>query len=165
MKQFASLFSGVGYTIAASVIFTTTTFLFKSTSIDIANAMILRLATQACIFGIYAKYYRKYSLLQCNGRRLSAIFNIITSSGTNMAYICALYFLPLSDVNAIKYTYMVWTTIIGVYFFGEPFSFVIVFSTCITVIGLILMTKPELFVSISIQRSSRLITNSVSTSL
>lgn len=143
-------FSGVFYMIAANVIFTSYTFLFKSMSIDIANTMILRQATQALIFGIYAKYYKRYRLLKCNGRRLSAIFNVVTSCTTNITYTIALYFLPLSDLNAIKHTYMIWTTILGIYFLKESFSCIIVLSTLIAVTGLTLTTKPELFVSLCI---------------
>ncbi|CAF2974078.1 unnamed protein product, partial [Rotaria sp. Silwood2] len=44
--------------------------------------------------------------------------------GTNFTYLAALYFIPLSDLNTIRYTYIVWAAILSVIFFKERFKIV-----------------------------------------
>jgi len=65
---------------------------------------------------------------------------------TNMSYSIALYFLPLSDLNAIKHTHMIWTAVLSVCFLRDSFSFITVGSVLLAMAGLTLATQPDLFV-------------------
>ena len=147
--QVLTKFSGIFYLIAANFIFTCYTFAFKTMPMDIANAMIIRQGVQAFIFGTYARYYKKYKLLEHNGHTFTAILNILTSSGTNMSYMIALYFLPLSTLNTIKHTYMIWAAILSIGFLKDRFSCITFCSVLLALLGLTLTTEPELFIDAS----------------
>jgi drug/metabolite transporter (DMT)-like permease len=67
------------------------------------------------------------------------------SSGTNLAYIAAFYFLPLSDLNTIKYSYIVWAAILSVIFLKDPFKFINGCALVLTVVGIVLATKSQFF--------------------
>ena len=145
--QVLSRFSGIFYLMAANVIFTCYTFAFKTMPLDIANTMVIRQAVQAFIFGTYARYYKQYKLFEHNEHKFAAILNVLTSSGTNISYMTALYFLPLSTLNAIKHTYMIWAAILPTWFLRDKFSPTIFCSVLLAVAGLTLTTKPDVLVS------------------
>jgi drug/metabolite transporter (DMT)-like permease len=60
----------------------------------------------------------------------------------------ALYFLPLSDLNAIKHTYMIWAAVLSICFLGDSFSFITACSVLLAMVGLTLTTQSDLFVGV-----------------
>ncbi|CAF3732119.1 unnamed protein product [Rotaria magnacalcarata] len=137
--------SGIWYTVVANFIFSCCTFSLKLIPADMFDIMIARFIIQSIVFGIYAAFYKHYSVFHTNGQPLACMLNIFMSSGTNLSYLAALYFIPLSDINTIKYTYIVWAAVLSVIFLKDRFKFINGISLCLTLIGLILATRPHFF--------------------
>ncbi len=132
--------------VAAGMVFSCCTFALKLIPADTFDIMIVRFLVQTVIFGIYANFYKHYNLFSANGQPLACSLNIVMSCLTNLTYFSALYFLPLSDLNTIKYTDIVWASILAVIFFKDRFKIVNGVSLILTFVGLILATKPYLFI-------------------
>ena len=109
------------------------------------DIMIVRFLIQAVVFGSYARFYKHYDVFGTNGQPLASALNVIMSSGTNLTYLAAFYFLPLSDLNTIKYTYIVWAAILSVIFLKDRFTFINGISLLLALVGLIFATKAEFF--------------------
>ncbi|CAF1036590.1 unnamed protein product [Rotaria sp. Silwood1] len=135
--------SGIWYMLAANIIFSCCTFALKLIPADMFDIMITRFLLQSIVFGSYAAFYKHYNVFTTNGQPIACTLNILMSSGTNLTYLAAFYFLPLSDLNAIKYTYIVWAAILSVIFFKEHFKVVNAIALILTIVGLILATKPQ----------------------
>ena len=75
------------------------------------DIMIVQFLIQSVVFGSYAAFYKRYNGFDTNGQPIDCALNILMSSGTNLSYLAAFYFLPLSDLNTIKYSYIVWAAI------------------------------------------------------
>ncbi|CAF1105475.1 unnamed protein product [Adineta steineri] len=138
--------SGIWYMLTANIIFCCGTFILKLIPADMFDIMIIRFSVQAIVFGSYAAFYKHYNLFDTNGQPIASALNVLMSSGTNLSYLAAFYFLPLSDLNTIKYTYIVWAAILSVIFLKDRFKFVNGISLTLTVAGLILATKPHFFI-------------------
>ncbi|UJR23402.1 hypothetical protein I4U23_026410 [Adineta vaga] len=103
-------------------------------------------SVQSIVFGAYAAFYKHYKVFDTNGQPIASALNILMSSGTNLTYLAAFYFLPLSDLNTIKYTYIVWSAILAVIFLKDRFKIVNGISLTLTIAGLVLATKPHFFI-------------------
>jgi drug/metabolite transporter (DMT)-like permease len=132
--------------ISANIIFACGTFSLKLIPADMFDMMIVRFLIQSIVFGSYAAFYKHYSIFNTNGQPIACALNILMSSGTNLSYLAAFYFLPLSDLNTIKYTYIVWAAILSVIFLKDRFKFVNGISLILTLTGCILATKPHFFI-------------------
>jgi drug/metabolite transporter (DMT)-like permease len=109
------------------------------------DIMIVRFLIQSVVFGSYAAFYKHYNVFDSYGQPIACSLNILMSSGTNLTFLAAFYFLPLSDLNTIKYTYIVWAAILSVIFLKDRFKVVNSIALTLTVVGLILATKPQFF--------------------
>ncbi|CAF3551329.1 unnamed protein product [Rotaria sordida] len=114
--------------------------------VDMFDIMIVRFSIHSIVFGIFATFYKHYNVFDTNGQPLACILNILMSIGTNFTYLAALYFIPLSDLNTIRYTYIVWAAILSIIFLKERFRIVNGISLFLTILGLILATKPHFFI-------------------
>lgn len=130
--------------VAANLIFVASTFTLKLIPSDMFDIMIVRFFVQSVVFGLFARCYKRYSLFDTNGQPLACLMNAFMSSVTILLYIAALYFLPLSDLNTIKYTYIVWTAILSVIFLKDRFKAVNAVALLFTASGLLFATKPDL---------------------
>ena len=131
--------------VSGNIIFTCCTVALKLIPADMFDIMIVRFFVQFLVFGGYAAFYKHYNVLSTNGQPLACALNIIMSSGTNLTYLAAFYFLPLSDLNTIKYTYIVWAAILSVIFLKDRFTVFNAISLVLTLAGLLLATKPDFF--------------------
>ncbi|CAF3829612.1 unnamed protein product [Rotaria sordida] len=138
--------SGIWYMLAASFIFTCCIFALKLVPADMFDVLIVRFFIQSIALGVFAIFYKHYNVFNTNGQPFACILNILTSSSTSLIYVTALYFIPLSDLNTIKFTYLVWATILSVIFLNERFKLVNGIALCLTLFGLILATKPHFFI-------------------
>ena len=131
--------------LAANFIFACCTFSLKVIPADMFDIMIVRFTIQSVGFGFYAVFYKHYDVFNTNGQPIACALNISMSCGTNLTYLAALYFLPLSDLNTIKYTYIVWTAILSVIFLKDRFKFVNGIALILTIVGCLLSTRSEFF--------------------
>ncbi|CAF2192641.1 unnamed protein product [Rotaria magnacalcarata] len=152
--------SGIWYMLTGNFIFSCCTFALKLIPADMFDIMIMRFLIQSVVFGLYATFYKKYNLFNTNGQPLACAMNIFMSSGTNLTYLAAFYFLPLSDLNAIKYTYIVWAAILSIIFFKDRFKLINAFALILTITGLILATKSQALLKIFNHLLDRSILNS-----
>lgn len=132
--------------LASNLIFTCCTFALKLIPADMFDIMIARSLTQSIVFGIFAAFYKHYNVFDTHGQPIATALNVLMSTGTNLFYLAAFYFLPLSDLNTIKYTYIVWAAILSVIFLKDRFKIVNGIALFLTFIGLILATKPHFFI-------------------
>jgi drug/metabolite transporter (DMT)-like permease len=141
--------SGIWYMLTANIIFACCTFSLKLIPADMFDIMIVRFLIQTVVFGSYAAFYKHYNVFNTNGQPIACAMNILMSSGTNLSYLAAFYFLPLSDLNTIKYTYIVWAAILSVIFLKDRFKVINGISLILTIFGLLLATKPQFLIKIS----------------
>jgi drug/metabolite transporter (DMT)-like permease len=132
--------------ITANLIFACCVFALKLIPADMFDIMAVRFLFQSIVFGTYAAFYKHYDVFNTNGQPVACALNIFMSSGTNLTYFAAFYFLPLSDLNTIKYTYIVWAAMLSVIFLKERFKFVNGMALFLTCIGLMFATKPDFFI-------------------
>lgn len=137
--------SGIFYGLSASLIFSCSTFSLKLVPADVFDLMIVRFLVQTICFGIFAAFYKRYTIFTTKGHPLACASNALISSLTNLTYMAALGFLPLSDLNTIKYTYIVWAAIFAVFFLKDRFRPINGITLLFAFIGLILTTKPDIF--------------------
>ncbi|CAF1438461.1 unnamed protein product, partial [Didymodactylos carnosus] len=145
LKEFLNFLhkrSGIWYWISANFIFTCCTFVLKLIPADMFDILIMRFLIQSIVFGVYA-LYKKYNIFGEKSQRSTIIVMTTTSSATNLFYITAYYFLPLSDLNTVRYTYIVWTACLAVIFLKEKFTQVNAISLVLTFTGLVLAAKPK----------------------
>jgi len=140
--------SGIWYMLSSSLIFSCFMFALKLIPADMFDIMIVRFLIPSIIYGIFAILYKHYDIFNTNGQPIACVLNIFTSSASNLLYLGAFYFLPLSDLNTIKYTYIVWAAILSVIFLKDRFKIVNIISLFLTCIGLIFATKPHFFIKI-----------------
>ncbi|CAF3388169.1 unnamed protein product [Rotaria sp. Silwood2] len=157
--------SGIWYMLTSNFIFTCCTFALKLIPADMFDIMIVRFLIQSIIFGVFTIFYKHYNVFDTNGQPVACILNILMSNGTNLFYLAAFYFVPLSDVNTIKYTYIVWAAILAVVFLKERFKIVNAISLFLTFIGLILTTKPHFFMKTLVHIFVRILSLSSSSSV
>ncbi|CAF1597096.1 unnamed protein product [Didymodactylos carnosus] len=134
--------SGIWYWISANFIFACCTFVLKLIPADMFDIMIMRFLVQTIVFGAFAMY-KKYKILGEKSQSRAIVIMTSTSSLTNLCYISAYYFLPLSDLNTLRYTYIVWTACLAVIFLKEKFTKFNAISLVLTFTGLILTAKPK----------------------
>lgn len=136
---------GIWYMLAANMIFACCTFSLKLIPADVFDIMIPRFLVQSLVFGIFATCYKGYHLFDTNGQPAACALNAGMSSLTNLLYLAAFNFLPLSDLNTIKYTYIVWAAILSVIFLKDRFKAINGIALLLTCFGLVLATKPHFF--------------------
>lgn len=107
------------------------------------DIMIVRFCLQSVVFGSYAAFYKHYNVFDTNGQPIACALNVLMSSGTNLTYLAAFYFLPLSDLNTIKYTYIVWAAVLAVIFLKDRFKLINGISLVLALVGLIFATKSD----------------------
>lgn len=143
--------SGIWYALAANFIFACCTFSLKFIPADVFDIMIPRFMVQTIAFGLFASCYKGYHIFDTNGQPAACALNALMSSLTNLLYLAAFNYLPLSDVNTIKYSYIVWAAILSVIFLKDRFKVVNGITLLLTCFGLILATKPHFFLELFIQ--------------
>ena len=132
--------------VAANLTFSCCTFALKLIPADMFDIMIVRFFIQSTVFGSYAAFYKRYGLFDTNGQPVASALNVLMSSGTNLTFLAAFYVLPLSDLNTIKYTYIVWAAILSVVFLKDRFKLVNSLALILTIIGLILATRSDFLI-------------------
>jgi drug/metabolite transporter (DMT)-like permease len=121
-------------------------FSLKLIPADMFDIMIVRFLIPSIVYGTFAVSYKHYDIFNTNGQPIACALNIFTSSASNLLYLGAFYFLPLSDLNTIKYTYIVWAAILSVIFLKDRFKIANGISLFLTCTGLIFATKPHFFI-------------------
>lgn len=146
--------AGILYMMFANILFSACTFALKFIPADMFDIMIVRFLIQSVVFGCYARFYKGYDVFNTNGQPIACILNILMSSGTNLLFLAGFYFLPLSDLNTIKYTYIVWTSILSVMILKERFKWINSVSLVLTLVGVFLAMKSTYIMDLLLKTNS-----------
>ena len=136
-------YSGIWYMMSSNLMFVLCMFAVKFVPADIFDIMIIRFLIQSISFGSFASFYKRYKLFDTNGQPVACSMNIIMASMTNLFYLGAYYFVPLADLNIIKYTYIIWAAILAVLFLKDRFRLINAITLVLTLLGVLLTTNPN----------------------
>ncbi|CAM4935783.1 unnamed protein product [Rotaria socialis] len=117
-------FSGIFYTLFASFLFVSTTFIIKKIGVDLLDALLLRMILQAAITFSFV-VYNKYTLVARQPRELFLqILCAATDAAGFFLFFLAVRYIELSDANTLAYTRVVWTVVLSVIVYRERPSIV-----------------------------------------
>ncbi|CAF1019085.1 unnamed protein product [Adineta steineri] len=142
-------FSGVIYSLLASLIFTCATFSIKQIGVDLLGALFLRFIVQLLIMFSFIRY-KKYPFLF--GTPFEIFLQAIccaTGAGGLFIYYIALDYAELSDVTTLFYTKVVWTVVFSIFIYRERPSISILVALPLTITGVVFVTRPSFLFSSS----------------
>jgi drug/metabolite transporter (DMT)-like permease len=151
-----SRFSGIFYTLTASCLFVSATFVIKQLRVDLLDAFLLRFFLQTSITFIFATY-KHYTLLGGTLRQiLLQIFCCATGAGGFILFFIAIRYIELSDANTLCYTRVVWTVVLSAIVYRERPSIGTLIALPLTLLGVVFVTQPSFLFS-----SNKLPTNDI----
>ncbi|CAF1672714.1 unnamed protein product [Rotaria magnacalcarata] len=145
-------FEGILYALLAAFLFTTAVFITKELKVELVDALVLRFLLQTLMLIIYIKLRKNYSLFQQSTRRETSflLINAISATAGFFAFFLGSHYLPLPDLTTIRYTQIIWTTIIAAIIYCEKPSIPIILAVLLTTVGVVFVAQPKfLFEKIS----------------
>jgi len=141
----AQRFSGILYTILSSFLFTISVFVAKQLKVELLNALIPRFFLHTVILIIYTKLIKHYSLYKKSEKQEMLILFINLFFGTTgfFSFFHAYRYLPLPDLTTIRYTQVIWTTIITAILYREKPTIPIIVAVLLTTIGVTFVAQPQ----------------------
>ena len=142
--NWVSRFSGIFYTLTASLMFVSATFIIKQLGVDLLDAFILRFFLQTILTLVFA-LYKHYTLL--GGTRQQIVLQILcctTGAVGFFLFFTAIRYIELSDANTLCYTRVVWTVVLSVIVYRERPSIVTLIALPLTLLGVVFVTQPSL---------------------
>jgi drug/metabolite transporter (DMT)-like permease len=138
-------FSGILYAFLAAFLFTLSVFVTKQLNVELFYALIPRFLFQIVILIIYMKLIKHYSLYKQKSKHEIFIFFIIVffNATGSVAFFLGYRYLPLPDLITIRYTQVIWTTIIIAILYREKPSIPIILGVLLTTIGVIFVAQPK----------------------
>ena len=134
-------FSGILYSLLASLLFTSTNFLIKQLDVTLLDVFLVRFVFQGAIsFGyILYKGYRPFT--DCHGVLLF-VRSLIAATGS-ISFYFGLALLPLPDLTTVRYTQVVWTALLAWIVFRERISWTTIVACLFTLIGVMCVAQPS----------------------
>jgi drug/metabolite transporter (DMT)-like permease len=146
-SNWISRFSGIFYTLIASLLFVSATFTIKQLDVDLLDAFLLRFFLQTLFTFIFASY-KHYALL---GGTLQQIFLQIcccaTGAGGFILFFIGIRYIEISDANTLCYTRVVWTVVLSVIVYRERPSIGTLIALPLTLLGVVFVTQPSFLFS------------------
>ena len=139
-------FSGILYLLISSLLFTSTNFLIKKLDIIILDAILIRSIIQLIISIGYFLYKHYQPFTRNNFNCLMFFYSFVAANGTFCFYF-ALSYIPLADLTTIRYTQIIWTSILTFLIFRTRITIAIVFACILTLIGVIFVVQPSFIFS------------------
>jgi len=140
-------FSGIIYTLTASLLFTCATFLIKQLGVDLLDALLIRFVFQT-LFTLLFVLHKHYPLFF--GSMSQIFLQIIccaTGAGGVFIYFFAVRYVELSDVSTLSYTRVVWTVILSIFIYRQRPSISSLLALPLTLLGVIFVTQPSFLFS------------------
>ena len=134
-------FSGILYSLLASLLFTSTTFIIKQLDVTLLDVFLVRFVFQGAISLGYILYkgYRPFS--DCHGV-LVFVRSLIAATGS-ICYYLGLVLLPLPDLTTVRYTQVVWTALVAWIVFRERITWTTIVACLLTLIGVVCVAQPS----------------------
>ncbi|CAF0967660.1 unnamed protein product [Didymodactylos carnosus] len=142
MPTFLKRFSGILYALAASFLFTCSTFIIKYLQVDFFAALLFRFILQETILIIFI-VLKRYRLFDGTPKQLFLQFirAILAASGLILFYLSYRY-IALPDLTTVRYTQVIWTAIIAMIIFREKISIPTILAIILTLTGVICVAQP-----------------------
>ena len=140
-------FSGIIYSLIASLLFTCATFFIKQLGVDLLDALLLRLVIQTSITFLFA-IYKKYQLLP--GTSTQIVLQLLccgTGAGAFILYFFAIRYVELPDVTTLCYTRVVWTVVFSVFVYRARPATSTLIALPLTLLGVTFVTQPSFLFS------------------
>ena len=138
-------FSGILYSLIASILATFSNFALKQFDVVILDVLVIRFFVQTLISIGFIIYKGYHPLPTCNGL-LVFIRSIFAGGGSIIFYYC-LSILPLSDLTTIRYTQVVWTAVLALIIFRERIAIPTIAACILTLSGVICVAQPTFLFS------------------
>lgn len=145
VRASSSRFSGIFYTLAAVILFTSSAFFNKRLQVDFLDALILRFSLQNVLLFIYITWIKSYPFYHHAKKRegLFLFINLIASTSGFLSFFLAYQYLPLADLTTIRYTQVIWTALLTAMIYREKPSIPIICAIILTMIGVICVAQPQ----------------------
>ena len=142
-KCFAFLerFSGIIYSLIASLLFTSSNFFIKKLDVDVLDVFLIRFVIQGLISFAFI-LYKGYHFFAFNSHGLLIFIRSIISATGSVCFYIALERLPLPDVTTLRYTQVVWTALLVLIIFRERITLPIIIASLLTLTGVICVAQP-----------------------
>ncbi|CAF0739454.1 unnamed protein product [Didymodactylos carnosus] len=155
--------SGIFYSLAASFLFTCSTFVAKQLQIDLLDAILLRFTLQT-VTAITFIIYKKYSIFSGTKKQLLLQFVCcLSGAGGFMAFFVGYRYIPLPDLTTLLYTRVIWTLVLTSIIYREKPSITILGAIPLTILGVIFVAQPSFLFKNKIPQVSNMTFNSTIT--
>ncbi|CAF1005857.1 unnamed protein product [Didymodactylos carnosus] len=135
-------FSGILYTLLTTFLFTLPMFITKQLNIDVLDALLLRCLVPIIISIIYIK---KKHINILHGSKIQHLFIFLTCLFAIIGYVTfflAYNYIPLPNITTIRYTQVIWTSLLMTIVFRDKPSVLILIAIPLTIFGVLLVTQP-----------------------
>lgn len=140
--SFFERFSGIFYSLIASLLFTCSNFIIKKLNVVVLDVFLVRFVIQGIISFIFI-VYKGYHLFSFNSNGLLVFIRSIISAIGSVCFYIALALLPLPDVTTLRYTQVVWTALLVLVIFRERINLPIILASILTLTGVVCVAQPS----------------------
>ena len=140
--SFFERFSGIFYSLIASLLFTCSNFIIKKLNVVVLDVFLVRFVIQGIISLIFI-IYKGYHLFSFNSNGLLVFIRSIISATGSVCFYIALALLPLPDVTTLRYTQVVWTALLVLVIFRERINLPIILASILTLTGVVCVAQPS----------------------
>ena len=140
-------FSGILYSLTASILFTSSTFSIKQLDVDLLDVLLFRFIIQTLVTFVFIRIKNYPSF---PGNTVEIFFQLCccaTGAGTFFLYFFAIRYIDLPDVTTLCYTRVVWTMVFSIIVYREWPSYGSLIALPLTLSGVVFVTQPTFLFS------------------
>ena len=134
-------FSGILYSLLASLLFTTSNFIIKQFNVVLLDVFLVRFVFQGLISLGYIIHQGDHPFSHSN-KLLLFIRSLIAAAGSVCFYL-GLSLLPLPDLTTLKYTQVIWTALLALLVFRERITLPTIIASVLTLVGVVCVAQPS----------------------
>ncbi|CAF3389245.1 unnamed protein product [Rotaria sp. Silwood1] len=133
-------FSGILYSLCASLLFTCSNFALKQLNIVILDVFVIRIFVQTFLSLGFIAYKGYHPIHDCHG--LLVLIRSFFAAAGSICFFLGLSILPLPDLTTIRYTQVVWTALLAKFIFHERINLPTIIACILTLIGVVCVAQP-----------------------
>ena len=134
-------FSGILYSLLASLLFTASNFIIKQFDVVLLDVFLVRFVFQGLISLGYIVCRGDHPFSHSN-KSLVFIRSLIAATGSVCFYL-ALILLPLPDLTTLRYTQVIWTALLALVIFRERITLPTIIASILTLVGVVCVAQPS----------------------
>jgi len=135
-------FSGIIYSLIASLLFTSSNFLIKQLDVVLLDVFLIRFVIQGLI-SLGFIIYKGYHPFSSNFNGLLIFIQSLIAATSSVCFYIGLLLLPLPDLITIRFTQVVWTALLALIIFRERITLPTILASLLTLIGVIFIAQPS----------------------